>query len=118
MMTESDTQFLLSGEAAALSEVNHRLADKPAEQRALWALNHLPGQHILSSSFGAQAAVMLHLTTRIAPDIPVVLVDTGYLFPETYRFVYTPAHTGGRPVNRRTAGIWSSVSARTAWSTR
>ncbi len=41
---------------------------------------------VLSTSFGAQAAVMLHLATRIVPDIPVVFVDTGYLFPETYRF--------------------------------
>ncbi len=85
-MTKADIPFLLSGEAAALSEVNHWLANKPAEQRALWALEHLPGQPILTSSFGAQAAVMLHLMTRIVPDIPVILVDTGYLFPETYRF--------------------------------
>jgi phosphoadenosine phosphosulfate reductase len=30
---------------------------------------------------------MLHLVTRAAPGIPVVLIDTGYLFPETYRFI-------------------------------
>lgn len=41
---------------------------------------------ILSTSFGAQASVMLHRVTRIIPDIKVVFVDTGYLFPETYRF--------------------------------
>lgn len=58
-----------------------------AEERVAWALEHLPGQHILSSSFGAQSAVMLHLVTRQVPDIPVVLIDTGYLFPETYRFI-------------------------------
>jgi phosphoadenylyl-sulfate reductase (thioredoxin) len=29
---------------------------------------------------------MLHLVTRQAPEIPVVFIDTGYLFPETYRF--------------------------------
>jgi len=29
----------------------------------------------------------LHLVTRAEPSIPVILVDTGYLFPETYRFV-------------------------------
>ena len=52
-----------------------------------WAIAHLPGEHALSSSFGAQAAVSLHLVTRFLPSIPVVLVDTGYLFPETYRFV-------------------------------
>lgn len=58
-----------------------------AEESVAWALKNLPGQHIVSSSFGAQSAVMLHLVTRQKPDIPVVLIDTGYLFPETYRFV-------------------------------
>lgn len=58
-----------------------------AEERIQWALNYLPGQPILTSSFGMQSAVMLHLVTRLQPDIPVVLIDTGYLFPETYAFV-------------------------------
>lgn len=58
-----------------------------AEDRVASALRTLPGQHIVSSSFGAQSAVMLHLVTRQQPDIPVVLIDTGYLFPETYRFI-------------------------------
>ncbi|MGI9590367.1 MAG: phosphoadenylyl-sulfate reductase [Myxococcota bacterium] len=44
------------------------------------------GGLVLSTSFGIQSAVMLHLATRVAPDIPVVWVDTGYLPPETYRF--------------------------------
>ncbi|MEW8398126.1 MAG: phosphoadenylyl-sulfate reductase, partial [Candidatus Thiodiazotropha sp.] len=43
--------------------------------------------HIVTSSFGIQGALMLHLVSRILPDIPVVLVDTGYLFPETYSFI-------------------------------
>src|SRR5690606_30891832 len=34
----------------------------------------------------AQAAVMLHLASQVVPDIPVVFIDTGFLFPETYRF--------------------------------
>jgi phosphoadenosine phosphosulfate reductase len=58
-----------------------------ARQRVEQALELLPGNHVLSSSFGAQSAVMLHLVNDIAPGIPVVLIDTGYLFPETYRFV-------------------------------
>lgn len=58
-----------------------------AEDRVAYALRSLPGKHIVSSSFGAQSAVMLHLVTRQAPDIPVVLIDTGYLFAETYNFV-------------------------------
>ena len=57
-----------------------------ARQRVEQALELLPGNHVLSSSFGAQAAVMLHLVNEVAPGIPVVLIDTGYLFAETYRF--------------------------------
>ena len=71
----------------ALAEINHWLADRSAEQRVAWALETLAGTHALSSSFGAQAAVCLHLVATQAPRIPVILVDTGYLFPETYRFV-------------------------------
>lgn len=59
----------------------------PAVERVQWALDYLPGQAILTSSFGVQSAVMLHLVTSLIPDIPVVLIDTGYLFPETYAFV-------------------------------
>lgn len=58
-----------------------------ASERVQWALDFLPGQPILTSSFGAQSAVMLHLITALKPDIPVVLIDTGYLFPETYAYV-------------------------------
>lgn len=71
----------------ALAEINRWLETLPAERRVAWALQALPGAHALSSSFGAQAAVSLHLVTRVCPDVPVILVDTGYLFPETYRFV-------------------------------
>jgi phosphoadenosine phosphosulfate reductase len=74
-------------EPEALAEVNARLARLDAEARVAWALEHVPGEHVLSSSFGAQAAVSLHMVSRQRPWIPVVLIDTGYLFPETYRFV-------------------------------
>lgn len=74
----------LPQDADALSRA---LEQQPAEQRVAWALQTYGGRVVLSSSFGAQSAVMLHLVTRLRPDIPVVLVDTGYLFPETYRFI-------------------------------
>lgn len=63
------------------------LESMSAEQRVSWALDHLPENHVMSSSFGAQAAVMLHMLSSQRPDIPVIVIDTGYLFPETYRFI-------------------------------
>jgi phosphoadenosine phosphosulfate reductase len=70
----------------ALEEVNARLEKASAEERVAWALERFRPQIMLSTSFGAQSAVSLHLVTRQWPLIPVVLIDTGYLFPETYRF--------------------------------
>lgn len=72
---------------AAEARIDAELAALDAPARVRWALEHLPARHVLSSSFGAQAAVMLHLVTRECPDIPVIVIDTGYLFPETYRFI-------------------------------
>lgn len=74
-------------DARHLTNWNSRLATLDAAGRVRCALEHLPGTHVLTSSFGAQAAVSLHLLTRELPDIPVILLDTGYLFPETYRFI-------------------------------
>jgi len=74
-------------QAAALADLNGALARLSAEERVRWAYAHLEPQFILSSSFGIQGAVMLHLVSRVQPDVPVVLTDTGYLFPETYRFI-------------------------------
>jgi phosphoadenosine phosphosulfate reductase len=70
-----------------LVQTNLALEKQSAIQRVTWALGHLPQNFMLSSSFGAQAAVMLHMVTKQYPDIPVVLTDTGYLFAETYQFV-------------------------------
>lgn len=41
---------------------------------------------VMSTSFGIQSAALLHLATQIAPGLPVLWVDTGYLPEETYRF--------------------------------
>ncbi|NBM54444.1 phosphoadenylyl-sulfate reductase [Proteus sp. G2669] len=72
-----------------LAEINQKLEQLTAIERITWALTHLPKAYVLSSSFGIQSAVCLHLITRQYPDIPVILTDTGYLFPDTYQFIDT-----------------------------
>lgn len=69
------------------AQADRLLATMDAESRVAWGLEHFPGRVVLSSSFGAQSAVMLHMASRQQPDLPVILIDTGYLFSETYRFV-------------------------------
>jgi phosphoadenosine phosphosulfate reductase len=74
-------------DADAAGRINEWLAGVDAATRVRWSLANLPGPFALSSSFGAQAAVSLHLVAVQEPEIPVILVDTGYLFPETYAFI-------------------------------
>ena len=79
--------------AAAVSETDpgavdtaYALEAKSAEARVQWAADTFGDGLILTTSFGIQSAVMLHLVTQVVPRVPVVFIDTGYLFPETYRF--------------------------------
>jgi phosphoadenosine phosphosulfate reductase len=84
---KEQVKLAAQGDAGALIELNRVLEPLSAEKRVAWSLKHLPGAHVLTSSFGAQAAMSLHMVTRQAPRVPVILLDTGYLFPETYAFV-------------------------------
>ena len=44
---------------------------------------------VMSTSFGIQSAVTLHLATQVRPQLPVIWVDTGYLPDETYAYAET-----------------------------
>ncbi|MCL1065925.1 phosphoadenylyl-sulfate reductase [Shewanella olleyana] len=76
-----------SEQKIVLEQINQFLSDLTAQERIAWGLAYLPGAHALSSSFGIQSAVMLHLTSQVQAELPVILTDTGHLFPETYRFI-------------------------------
>ena len=62
------------------------LESASATDRVRWAHECYGDGLVLSTSFGIQSAVMLHLVTTQIPNIPVIFVDTGYLFPATYKF--------------------------------
>lgn len=53
------------------------------EMLAAVIADRLVGNAAIVSSFGAESAVLLHLVTRFAPDMPVLFLDTGKHFPET-----------------------------------
>lgn len=69
-----------------LDSINHRLENADATGVVRWAAETFSSGLLMSTSFGIQSAVMLHLVTEVVPDIPVIWVDTGYLPAETYRF--------------------------------
>lgn len=63
------------------------LGAKKAGERIKWLYETYGDRVMASTSFGLQAAVMLHLISENAPKIPIAFVDTGYLFPETYAYI-------------------------------
>lgn len=67
-------------------ELSATLAPLPAGERIRVLYERLGKRLVATTSFGIQAAVMLHLIHENAPQIPVVFIDTGFLFPETYRY--------------------------------
>ena len=69
-----------------LSAINQEWGDADASSLVQWGHDTFGDGLVLSTSFGIQSAVMLHLVTQVVPKIPVIWVDTGYLPVETYRF--------------------------------
>ncbi|MGB3404545.1 MAG: phosphoadenylyl-sulfate reductase [Microcoleaceae cyanobacterium] len=68
------------------TDANSKLNQMDAEQIVYWAADTFKAGLVMSTSFGIQSAVMLHLVTKVVPNIPVIWIDTGYLHPETYQF--------------------------------
>ena len=108
MMSETaTTPRVLTDDFAADLDAQLQVLD--ARARIERAAEVLGSRLVLSTSFGIQSAVMLHLANEAVPGIPVVFIDTGYLFPETYVFaeelverlklnlkVYNPQMTAAR----------------------
>src|SRR5208282_6799871 len=59
-----------------------------APQQALETVLSLkPGARFcLTSSFQAEDMVVAHLLRQRIPDLPVLFLDTGYHFPQTYEY--------------------------------
>jgi phosphoadenosine phosphosulfate reductase len=71
------------------ASTERQLEDFPAEQLISWSVRTFGSRLVMSTSFGIQSAVTLHLVSRICPSIPVIWVDTGYLPAETHRYAET-----------------------------
>ncbi|MBK1696937.1 phosphoadenylyl-sulfate reductase [Rhodovibrio salinarum] len=56
------------------------------ELLALAITRHFPGTITAVSSFGAEAALLLDMISRIDPATPVIFLETGKHFPETLRY--------------------------------
>jgi phosphoadenosine phosphosulfate reductase len=70
--------------------VREQLTPLSAQERLRWAQETFGPGFALTTSFGIQAAVLLHMVSELGQQtgrpVPVIWVDTGYLPPETYQY--------------------------------
>ena len=79
----SDT--LLSDEA--LRALNARLEPAHPSEIVRWALEESGLRELaLASAFQAEGTCVMHMATRIRPDVPVLFLETGFHFAETLAF--------------------------------
>ncbi len=69
-----------------LNDIVESYAGLEGRQLVNAAVQHHPGRVALLSSFGAESSVLLHMVSEIAPDLPVLFLDTEKLFPETLHY--------------------------------
>jgi phosphoadenosine phosphosulfate reductase len=77
--------------AAAVVDRARILSDRYRQADAATLLaavirEEFPGRIALISSFGAEAAVLLHMVAAVDPTTPVLFLDSGKLFGETLRY--------------------------------
>jgi phosphoadenosine phosphosulfate reductase len=79
----SEAEALSAPQVAALQA---RLKFCQAQATIAFAVETFGERIALTSSFGAESAVLLHLVSRTAPNMPVLFLDTGKLFAETIAY--------------------------------
>lgn len=84
---------------------NAELEQLDAIGRVAWAWDRFGENLVVSTSFGLQSAVMLHLVSKVNKEIPIIFVDTGYLFPETYEYAETLCEVLGIRPKTFSAGL-------------
>lgn len=77
--TSPDERHRLESLASAAADT---LEAAPAHEILRWAFDTIDDL-VVTSSFGIDSAVLLHLVAEHAPGTPVVFLDTGLHFPET-----------------------------------
>ena len=72
----------------ALDTLRAQLEPMKPPQCLQWAMDRFGAGFAMTTSFGIQSSVLLHMLSRLpgAKSVPVIWVDTGYLPAETYRY--------------------------------
>ncbi len=69
-----------------LDQLNREFETKTPFEIVSWAIQAFAPKISMTSSFGPESGVLLHLVSRVDPSTPVLFLETGYHFPETLAY--------------------------------
>jgi phosphoadenosine phosphosulfate reductase len=78
---------MLEIEAEDIQQLQARFEHAYPQTVLQWAAETFGDRLAIVTSFGPTGIVQLHMMSEIAPDTPVLTLDTGLLFPETYALI-------------------------------
>ena len=97
-MTEAPEAMVPMAVQNELLEGRKLLESMEPQQRLAWGLEQFGETFALTTSFGIQSAVLLHMLSTLpgGDAVPVIWIDTGYLPPETYTYasINSPSSSG------------------------
>ncbi|GAC1385913.1 MAG: phosphoadenylyl-sulfate reductase [Herpetosiphon sp.] len=104
-----DTFYTTQPDSADIAAWNAEMQAATPQELLEWAGEHWGDQMALTCSFGGAAGmVLLDMVIKVAPQTPILYIDTGVLFSETYEVVeQVRRHYGIEPIAvqpRRTLG--------------
>ncbi len=70
-----------------VKRMNASLAGAHPTEVIRWAVETFRSDVAMTSSFGAESACLIHLAIQVDPNISIRMVDTGFLFDETWQFM-------------------------------
>lgn len=72
--------------AYRIEKYSQEFETKTPQEIIAWAVDRFSPYLAMSSSFQTQSMPLLHMATRIHPEIPIFFIDTGYHLWETLMF--------------------------------
>lgn len=72
-----------------LEKLNQEFESRKPEEIVDWAVREFSPRFAMTSSFGPESGVLLHMVSRVDPGLPVLFLETGYHFPETLEYKET-----------------------------
>jgi len=66
--------------------LNARFEKEQPEAILKWAIAEFPSKIAMTSSFQSESVGLLHMVSKIDPNVPVLFLETGFHFKETHEF--------------------------------